>query len=127
MSGEPSSLDRIAATVEEAALSLWRRRPFVVATVMSVAVTLAFPAGLVPGELSLPASLEARGDGAPSTLEGAARRVEALPAVEEVRDDAEAAARLSRLRAVLAAASSIVAVVALAVAGIGIGNVIRMG
>ena len=202
MNGEPTILDRAVATLEEAILSLWRRRRSVVATVVSCAVTLAFPAALVillgwtrdlvrdmasaerlrvfllddatevevasirrameaspgivrveevssqqarraflarfpdlaqvvadlpAGDLSLPASLEARGDGAPGTLEAAARRVQDLAGVEEIRHDAEAAARLSRLRAGLAAASSAVAAMALGVAGIGIGTVIRMG
>lgn len=202
MRGEPSLADRFAATFEEAALSLWRRRPFVIATVASVAATLAFPAALVlvlgwtrdlvgdmasrerlrvfvfddvsPGEVAairralesssgidrvevvpadraraeflerfpdlapvvetlgkeaftLPASVEAWGDGAPATLDGAARRVAGMPGVEEIRHDAEAATRMARLRASLAAVSSMIAAIALMVTGVGIGNVIRMG
>ena len=202
MSGDPSSLERFVATFEEAAISLWRRRPFVLATVVSVAVTLAFPgalvlvlgwgrdlasdvasrerlrvfvrdgasadqveeirraleaspgmrrveripatrareifaerfpelapvvAGLSPEELAFPESIEAWGDGAAATLSEAARRVDGLPGVDEARFDAEAISRLARLRATLAAASSAIIAVAILVAAVGIGNVIRMG
>jgi cell division transport system permease protein len=47
MRGDPSVLERMAAAFEEAALSLWRRRPQLVATVAIVATSLAFPAALV--------------------------------------------------------------------------------
>lgn len=48
MKGEPAALrDRVLATLEEAFSSLWRRRPFVLATVGAIAVTLAFPALVV--------------------------------------------------------------------------------
>ncbi len=46
---QASALDRVAATLEEALSSLWRRRPFVAATVAAIAVTLSFPAAIVLG------------------------------------------------------------------------------
>ena len=37
-------LDRAVACVEEAAVGIWRRRPFVAATVVAIGVSLTFPA-----------------------------------------------------------------------------------
>lgn len=68
MRGEPASPgDRVLATLEEALASLWRRRPFVVATVGAIAITLAFPALVILG------------------LARASERVERLRAGERVR------------------------------------------
>lgn len=47
MRGDPSVLERLAAAGEEAAISLWRRRQHLAATVVIVASSIAFPAALV--------------------------------------------------------------------------------
>ena len=84
-------------------------------------------AALGAGALSLPQSIEATGDGSPTTLEQAAMRARDLPGVEEVRYDAPAVERLARMQAALSAASTFVAAIALGVAAAVIGNVIRIG
>ena len=203
MNHEPATaLDRVLATAEEALSSLWRRRPFVVATVGAIAVTLAFPAlvvlalrsaaggvevlraservrafiaadatpeqaeavrarlvaadgvasvevvspeaaresflrdfpelaqvvgGLSAEDLAFPASVEAWGPGSPEALSALARRIEKMPAVDEVRYDATAAERLGALASRLRAAAWGAALLALVATAFGIGNVIRMG
>lgn len=202
MTGDPSAFERIAAAAEEAAISCWRRRQHLLATVAIVAASLTFPVGLVlllgwgrelaadvaarerirvflvddarpeevdaveaallaspgisraervsrdqaraillrrfpeleatiqqlgPEALALPQGIEAAGDGAPATLEQAAKRVSTLPGVEEVRYDAAAVDRLARVQSALAATSSLIALIALTVAAAVIGNVIRIG
>jgi cell division transport system permease protein len=99
-------LDRLLAILEETGTSLWRRRPFAIATVGALAVTLAFPAflaltlsGLAKSASKLAASERLRAfmlaDATPADVDAVMRRLRATPGVDGVasvsREQARAA------------------------------------
>ena len=83
--------------------------------------------GLSPDDLRFPSGLEYRPPAEPERAAALAREVARLPGVEEVRHDAAWALTLKRLERTATAVRLLVAALALAVAGFGIGNVVSLG
>jgi cell division transport system permease protein len=84
-------------------------------------------AGLSPDDLRFPSGIEYRPPPEPERAAALAREVAGRPGVDEVRHDAAWALTLQRLERSARLARALVALLALAVAGFGIGNVVSLG